>query len=460
MPQFDNSYTRLPSQMFSKVAPTPVAAPNLLAFNDILANSLGLMPDAALWSGNAIPDGAEPIAQAYAGHQFGNWNPQLGDGRAILLGEVLDDKGQRFDVQLKGSGPTPYSRMGDGRAWLGPVLREYVVSEAMHNLGIPTTRALAATATGEQVIREGLLPGAVVTRVAESHIRVGTFQLFAARGDLEALEALTQHVIQRHYPTADGPAALLQHVVAAQASLVASWMAVGFIHGVMNTDNCSIPGLTIDYGPCAFMDHYNPAKVFSSIDRQGRYAYQNQPQIAAWNLAQFATSLLPLMPNRDAAIEDFTEIVHSFGPLYQAAWLDRFGRKLGFTNAEPDDLALIEGFLTLLAAGGDDFTNSFRAMAQDSPADHITNRADFDAWCPAWRDRIGADAVEIMNTANPAIIPRNHRIEQMIAAAVSGDMAPFERLNQALQTPFADRDDDLVHPPTQSEIVPATFCGT
>ena len=460
MARFDNSYARLPAQMFSAVGPTPVRQPKLLAFNDALAAEFDLPADAEIWAGNALPDGAHPIAQVYSGHQFGNWNPQLGDGRAVLLGEVLDKAGRRFDLQLKGSGPTPYSRMGDGRAWMGPVLREYVVSEAMHALGVPTTRALAAAATGEQVIREGIYPGAVVTRMASSHIRVGTFQYFASRGDLEALESLTQHVIARHFPDANDPTELLQDVVNAQADLIAAWMSVGFIHGVMNTDNCSIPGLTIDYGPCAFMDAYNPAQVFSSIDRQGRYAYQNQSQIGAWNLAQFATSLLPLMPDRDAAIEDFTEIVHSFGPRYQSAWLERFGRKLGIDDATDEDMPIIEGFLSMLSKGGDDFTNSFRALSSDTPADHITNRADFDAWQPVWLDRLGVSAKDTMDAANPAIIPRNHQIEQMITAAVAGDTGPFARLNEALKMPFADRDDDLTQAPTQAEIVPATFCGT
>ncbi|WP_420863719.1 protein adenylyltransferase SelO [Algirhabdus cladophorae] len=462
MAQFDNSYARLPAQMFSQTAPTPVKAPELLAFNDALAAQLGLPKDAEIWAGNQPLEGSMPIAQVYAGHQFGHWNPQLGDGRAVLLGEVLDASGARFDVQLKGSGPTPYSRRGDGRAWLGPVLREYVVSEAMHHLAIPTTRALAATATGETVIREGLFPGAVITRVASSHIRVGTFQFFASQDDLEALQALTDHVIARHAPHATGPLELLQHVVQKQADLVAAWMSVGFIHGVMNTDNCSVPGLTIDYGPCAFMDRYNPRQVFSSIDQQGRYAYQNQPQIAAWNLAQFATALLPLMADREQAIETFTAAVNAFGPAFQAAWLARFGAKIGLTDATEDDLPMIEALLVLMAKDGADFTNAFRGLSGQAPQDQFTDQAAFGAWHEAWLARLGPfeAAKPIMDSANPAIIPRNHRIEQMITAAVEGDMAPFHRLGAALRTPFVASDGDLTRPPSDAEIVPATFCGT
>jgi len=318
MINFDNSYARLPEHMFSDQEPVPVREPSLIIVNEDLANELGIDPAAItadVAAGNVVPDGAQPISQLYAGHQFGNWNPQLGDGRAVLLGEVITQTGKRFDIQLKGSGRTPYSRNGDGRAWLGPVLREYIVSEAMHAMGVPTTRALAAAETGEIVQRETGLPGAVITRVAASHIRVGTFQVYASRGDTEALQALLDHVIARHYPQANGPAEFLSAVVAAQANLVAQWMGLGFIHGVMNTDNVSIAGETIDYGPCAFMDNYNPAQVFSSIDRQGRYAYSNQPGIAGWNMAQLATSLIPLMPDQDAAVEDFTKRINAFSDL-------------------------------------------------------------------------------------------------------------------------------------------------
>jgi serine/tyrosine/threonine adenylyltransferase len=321
MIHFDNSYARMPQGFFARVSPTPVSEPSLMALNEGLARRLGLdeawlaSPEGvAMLAGNAVPAGAEPIAQAYAGHQFGGFVPQLGDGRAVLLGEVVAPDGARFDIQLKGSGPTPFSRRGDGRAWVGPVLREYIVSEFMHAMGVPTTRALAAVATGERVWREDALPGAVLTRVASSHIRVGTFEYFAVRGQEDALAALTDHVVARHYPAANGPLSLLDHVIARQAETIAHWMALGFIHGVMNTDNMSVSGETIDYGPCAFMDVYHPDTVFSSIDRGGRYAWSQQPQIAVWNLAQLATCLVPLMGEREAAIEAATKSVHSSRP--------------------------------------------------------------------------------------------------------------------------------------------------
>ncbi|MFQ6547942.1 protein adenylyltransferase SelO [Aestuariibius sp. 2305UL40-4] len=451
---FDNSYARLPDRLFTRLDPTPVAEPRLIAFNDALAAELGITKPnnetlANIFSGNEIPDGAEPLAQLYAGHQFGHWNPQLGDGRAILLGEVAGR-----DIQLKGSGRTPYSRMGDGRAWLGPVLREYVVSEAMHALGIPTTRALAAVTTGEPVFREAELPGAILTRVAASHIRVGTFQILAARQDIEGLQALTDHAIARHYPDADGPHGLLTAVVKAQAQLIAAWMSVGFIHGVMNTDNCAISGETIDYGPCAFMDDYHPQTVFSSIDQMGRYAYANQPQIAVWNLAQFATALLPLMPDQDAAIEDFTALVNGFADHYQAAWLRRFGAKIGISDPGPDDAELIGRLLSWMVETRADFTNTFRALdSVDLPAE----------WQKDWQDRLASEPDPAATTAaaNPAIIPRNHRIEAMIAAALDGDFAPFHALNEALSRPYEDPEDrTLKAPPEPEEVVQATFCGT
>ena len=356
---FDNSYARLPDRFFARLSPASVAEPGLIAVNDDLARDLGLDPDMlrapdglAVLAGNAVPEGAEPLAQAYAGHQFGGFSPQLGDGRAILLGEIVGPDGARRDVQLKGSGRTPFSRMGDGRAWLGPVMREYIVSEAMHALGVPTTRALAAVTTGEIVVREAPLPGAVLTRVAASHIRVGTFQYFAARQDVDALKALTDHVIARHFPGVDGPLGLLDAVIARQAALVAQWMGLGFIHGVMNTDNTTVSGETIDYGPCAFMDAYHPAKVFSSIDAHGRYAYGRQPEILVWNLAQLATTLLPLIDeDRNAAIEVATEAVHRFPDLYADQWRAVFGAKLGI-EAGPDDDALIEDLLSGMAEVG------------------------------------------------------------------------------------------------------------
>jgi uncharacterized protein YdiU (UPF0061 family) len=463
---FDNSYARLPARLFAELSPTPVRAPRLIALNDALARDLGLDPaalatpeGAEVFAGNRIPDGAHPLAQAYAGHQFGHWNPQLGDGRAILLGEVVGRDGHRRDIQLKGAGRTPWSRGGDGRAWLGPVLREYLCSEAMHALGVPTTRALAATLTGEDVWRETALPGAVLTRVAASHIRVGTFQFFAARNDGEALSALTSHAIARHYPGVDGPPGLLAAVTEAQARLIARWMGLGFIHGVMNTDNCAISGETIDYGPCAFMDSYHPSTVFSSIDHQGRYAFGNQPQIALWNLAQFATALIPLMADRDAAIETFTAIINRFADLYQAAWLSVFGAKLGLAQVTDDDRPLIEGLLTLMARDGADFTKTFRALGTAAARDQFTDRAAFSAWDALWQAR--APDAGLMARSNPAVIPRTHRIEQVIAAAVAGDLDPFHAMRAAVTAPFAPDPDPLwTAPPADEERVSQTFCGT
>lgn len=459
---FDNSYAALPQAFYTRLDPTPVSAPHMLAWNADLAAELGIEgPDADTFAGNAVPDGASPLAQLYSGHQFGTYNPQLGDGRAILLGEVIDSNGMRRDIQLKGSGPTPYSRMGDGRAWAGPVLREYVVSEAMHAMGIPTTRALAAVATGDPVYREqGALPGAVLTRVAASHLRVGTFQVFAHRGHIDELRTLTDYAIARHWPEADGPLGLLAAVCAAQAELVAAWMSVGFIHGVMNTDNCTISGETIDYGPCAFMDAYDEGRVFSSIDRMGRYAYGNQPRIAVWNMAQLATSLIQLFEDKDQAIEDATAIVHAMPAQLQAAWLHRFGAKVGLSDPTPADQPLIEELLSMMQAQGADFTNVFAALGSDTARDQFTDRAAFDDWHGRWAARIGPDASDVMAGTNPQIIPRNHRIEAMIEAAVAGDMAPFERLTNALRHPYALGDDALRRPPTSAEIVPATFCGT
>ena len=468
--RFDNSYAALPAGFYSRLDPTPVKAPRLLAFNDDLAAVLGIsrtdLPDlAATFAGNAIPDGAAPLAQLYAGHQFGNWNPQLGDGRAILLGEVVGTDGQRRDIQLKGSGPTPYSRMGDGRAWLGPVLREYVVSEAMHALGIPTTRALAAVETGEPVFREqGALPGAVLTRIASSHLRVGTFQIFAARGEIAHLKTLTDYAIARHYPQAQGPMGLLTAVRDAQAKLIAQWMSVGFIHGVMNTDNCAISGETIDYGPCAFMDVYHPNTVFSSIDQFGRYAYSNQPDIVVWNLAQLATALIQQTDDKNAAVEEATAIVHAMPDLIRSHWAEIFLRKIGIMHAQDGDVDLVTDLLQRMAENQADFTNTFRSLTGDAARDQFTDPAAFDQWAKGWRARIAreADPVSVMTATNPAFIPRNHRIEQMIEAAVAGDYALFEQLIAVLAKPYLDQPDhaDLTRAPTSDEIVPATFCGT
>lgn len=467
---FDNSYAQLAPVFYSKQAPEGVKSPSLVKFNRDLAQLLRITPAevgemAQVFGGNLLPTGAEPLAQLYAGHQFGNYNPQLGDGRAILLGETIGSDGIRRDIQLKGSGRTAYSRAGDGRAWLGPVLREYVVSEAMHALGIPTTRALAVVTTGETVWREaGGLPGAVLTRVASSHLRVGSFQIFARRGDITSLKQLTDYALQRHYPHAKGPMGLLRAVRDAQAELIAGWMSVGFIHGVMNTDNSSISGETIDYGPCAFMDSYHPQTVFSSIDRNGRYAYGNQPDIAVWNLAQLATALIQQLDDPETGVEEATEIVHAMPALMQDHWMRRFRAKLGLTSARDGDLQLISDLLSLMADGQSDFTNSFRALATDSPRDQFATPASFDAWQSEWlaRQKNEPAPQTLMLRSNPAFIPRNHRIEQMIAAAVAADYTEFHQLNQVLANPFSDQPDhaDLRRPPTPDEVVPATFCGT
>ncbi|ABD54719.1 protein adenylyltransferase SelO [Jannaschia sp. CCS1] len=474
---FDNTYASLPDRFFTRMSPKPVAEPGLIAVNRPLAERLGITLGesdaelAQLFAGNVVPMGAAPLAQVYAGHQFGGWSQQLGDGRAVMLGEVVAPDGARFDVQLKGAGQTPYSRMGDGRAWLGPVLREYIVSEAMAALGIPTTRALAAVTTGEIVLREARMPGAVLTRVAASHIRVGTFQYFAARQDVDALQALLDHTIARHYPDVDGPSGLLDAALQAQADLIAKWMGVGFIHGVMNTDNMTLSGETIDYGPCAFMDTYEANKVFSSIDQFGRYAYAQQPQIAAWNLAQLATALLPLMPDRDAAIEEFTEAVNGFAARFDTAWHGVLRAKLGLVSEQEGDAQLAFDLLNRMEQGGGDFTQVFRALSGPEPeraAEAFAAPAVLAPWLKAWRARLARDNVAkaariaSMQADNPALIPRNHRIEEVIQAAVKGDFAPFERLTTALQDPFTDRPEfaDLQATPARSEAVTQTFCGT
>jgi uncharacterized protein YdiU (UPF0061 family) len=476
---FDNTYARLPERFFTALPPTPVGTPGLIAVNDVLARDLGLDPDAlrtedglAVLAGNSVPDGASPLAQVYAGHQFGGWSQQLGDGRAVLLGEVIGINGARRDIQLKGSGPTPYSRMGDGRAWLGPVIREYIVSEAMHAFGIPTTRALAAVTSGQTIMREAPFPGAVLTRVAASHIRVGTFQFFASRKDLDGLQALTDYVIARHYPQANGALGLLNAVINAQALLIAQWMGVGFIHGVMNTDNMTISGETIDYGPCAFMDAYHPDTVFSSIDQFGRYAYKNQPEIAVWNLAQLATSLLPLMgEDRDAAIEAATQSVQRFSEVFNDAWEDVLRAKLGFSTAEPGDAALAFDLLGRMASNQADYTLTFRSLSSETPEktrDQFLDPNSFDAWFGDWTARIGREAVSpgtrqaAMQATNPAYIPRNHRVEAVIQSALLGDLAPFHEMLQVVADPFTQRPGYEIWqtPPLDGEAVQHTFCGT
>jgi uncharacterized protein YdiU (UPF0061 family) len=486
---FQNTYSALPANFFARVAPTPVTSPRLIKLNRPLAVRLGLDPDllstsegAEILAGKRLPDGAEPIAMAYAGHQFGHFVPQLGDGRAILLGEVIDSDGVRRDIQLKGSGPTPFSRRGDGRAALGPVLREYVVSEAMAALGIPTTRSLAAVVTGEVVMRETALPGAVLTRVASSHIRVGTFQFFASRGDADGVRRLADHVIARHYPDsakAERPYhALLEGVVARQAELVARWLLVGFIHGVMNTDNCSISGETIDYGPCAFMDHYDPAAVFSSIDEMGRYAYANQPRIALWNLTRLAECLLPLFsPDQEKAIAEAQDILNAFAEKFSAAYQAGLRSKIGLFTTRDGDEALVQDLLDAMAKNQADFTLTFRRLAEaalDAKYDGAVSQlfADpnaFGEWAARWRQRTADEPQSAeqrrnaMRAVNPAFIPRNHRIEAIIeAAVVSDDYAPFEELLTVLAKPFDDQPEFAAYadPPQPEQRVLQTFCGT
>ncbi|MFO1081496.1 MAG: YdiU family protein [Reyranellaceae bacterium] len=480
---FDNSYARLPERFYARLPPTPVAEPGLVKLNTALAAELGLdarrlaSPEGLqVLAGNRLAEGSQPIALAYAGHQFGNFVPQLGDGRAILLGEVVDRAGRRRDLQLKGSGPTPFSRRGDGRAALGPVLREYLVSEAMARLGIPTTRSLAAVTTGEAVFREMALPGAVLTRVASSHVRVGTFQYFAARGDREALQLLADHVIARHYAEIAGEdryRALFERVIAAQAELVARWMLVGFIHGVMNTDNCSIAGETIDYGPCAFMDTYHPSTVFSSIDEGGRYAYANQPRIAHWNLARFGETLLPLLADdSDRALAIANEALGTFQARYGRALLDGMRSKLGLTTEEEGDAALAQDLLTAMAEGEADFTLVFRRLDPDSDAavrPLFGNPSAYDAWAARWRERLASEPQDgdarraAMHQVNPAYIPRNHRVEAVLAAAIEhDDYRPFEELLEVLERPFEDRAAFAAYaePPPADQRVYRTFCGT
>lgn len=452
---FDTTYLSLPERFYSKQSADPVSAPELIVFNHALAAELGLdtrdMTDAeaaTLFSGNDIPTGATPFAQVYAGHQFGGFSAQLGDGRALHLGEIATPQG-RVDIQLKGSGPTPYSRNGDGRAWVGPVLREYLMSCAMHALDIPTTRALAAVTTGDPVLREqGRLPGAILTRVAASHIRVGTFQFFAARGDVEALQELTDYTIARHYPDAQDPLQMFEVVMQKHAALVAKWMSVGFIHGVMNTDNVGIAGETIDYGPCAFMDAYHPDTVFSSIDRQGRYAYSNQGPITHWNMAQFATSLVAMMPDTDKAIEDFTAILDTYPTVFAEEWAKVFAAKLGLPAGD-DTTELANDLLALMADVGADFTNTFNALNETETT--------FPDWHTRWRAAHPDD--DLWRKTNPAIIPRTHNIEQAITAATGGDFAPFHTLLAALNDPFTPNA-DYARPPEEDEKIRQTFCGT
>ncbi len=486
---FDNSYARLPERFYSRLPPTQVKAPELVILNEGLAQSLGLNTDllrstmgADVFSGNHVPDGADPLAMVYAGHQFGSFVPQLGDGRAILLGEIVDHKGVRQDIHLKGAGRTPYSRGGDGRAALGPVLREYIVSSFMHALGIPTTRSLAVVTTGEDVYRENVLPGAVLTRVAESHLRVGTFEYFAALQDIEALKTLTDFAIERHFPEFIGhpePARmLLEGVQKRQSALVAKWMAVGFIHGVMNTDNTSIAGETIDYGPCAFIDTYRPDKVFSSIDFAGRYAFMAQPDILQWNLAQLARCLLPLIDaDEDKAVSVAQDIINRFPEIFAEDMGAECARKLGLDGTPQDALRLTFELWEVMSEQLADFTLAFRNLAgavQDDEAaepflQQFENPAAVHDWLGRWRRHVDKDndtleAAQLrLRAANPAVIARNHLVQEVISAAEERrDFGPLHDLLAALADPFAERPDGdkYVRPPNPSEEVKRTFCGT
>jgi len=478
---FDNSYARLPGNFYTRIHPTPVRSPKIVKLNGPLAASLGLNAEAlggetgaAVLGGSMVPEGAEPLAQAYAGHQFGHFT-MLGDGRAVLLGEQLTPSGERVDVQLKGGGPTPYSRRGDGRAALGPMLREYIISEAMHGLGIPTTRSLAVVTTGEPVFREDELPGAVLTRIAASHIRVGTFQYAAQWGTVADLEALAAYTLARHYPEAPAEGsrglALLRQVIQRQAALIAKWQLVGFVHGVMNTDNMALSGETIDYGPCAFMDAFDPGTVFSSIDAHGRYAYGKQPQIAVWNLARFAEALLPILhEDEEQAIEQAEAALARFPELYHAHWLSGMRAKLGLMSEEPEDEALVAELLSLMQKHRADYTNTFRALTLDQLAGmFMFGTKEFAEWQSQWRARLGrqreteVEVRQLMQRSNPAVIPRNHRVEEALeAATLHGDYGVMDRLLAVLARPH---DYDAEHAeyaaaPEAASTPYRTFCGT
>jgi uncharacterized protein YdiU (UPF0061 family) len=474
----DDSYSRLPALFFRETRPTPVKQPSLAVFNEALSRSLGLdaeilkLPEhTGLFTGNTLPPGAKPIAQAYAGHQFGHFTT-LGDGRAILLGEQITPNNQRFDIQLKGCGRTPFSRGGDGLAALGPMLREYLISEAMHALGIPTTRSLAVATTGGAVFRNENLPGAVLTRVASSHIRVGTFQWVAAHQDHAALRALADYTRRRHFPDLAEASHLefFHAIMQRQASLVAQWLSVGFIHGVMNTDNMALCGETIDYGPCAFVDRYDPDTVFSSIDRDGRYAYANQPTIARWNLARLAEAMIPLLhSDGKQAVDLANEALHQFQGIFQNFWLEGMRAKLGICNAEADDLALVQRLLDWMQTSKVDFTGTFTTLSSTASLDHPAF-ADpvFTHWHADWKNRLARqpeDSLEIacqMKSANPRVIPRNHKVEEALeAATLHADLAPFHKLLSAITRPFDETSDEtFTTPPPPGSPCYQTFCGT
>ncbi|GLB59905.1 protein adenylyltransferase SelO [Cytobacillus sp. NCCP-133] len=478
---FDNSYARLPNTFFSTVKPNPVDAPKLVILNDSLAGTLGFDADALktaegieILAGNHVPEGSAPLAQAYAGHQFGHFN-MLGDGRAMLVGEHITPEDNRVDIQLKGSGRTPFSRGGDGRAALGPMLREYIISEAMHALRIPTTRSLAVVATGESIIRESMLHGAILTRVADSHIRVGTFQYAANWRPVEELRILADYTIQRHYPEIEGDEnpylSLLQEVIKRQAALISKWQLAGFIHGVMNTDNMTISGETIDYGPCAFMDSYDLATVFSSIDREGRYAYGNQPYIGGWNLARFAETLLPLLHDeQEEAVKIAQDAISGYNKIYQTHWLAGMRAKLGIFNEEKDDEVLFTDLLKIMQKNKADYTNTFRSLTLDKIEEApIFDDAEFAKWHEQWQDRLSRQNVpkesvsKLMRNSNPSVIPRNHRVEEALeAAAEKGDYSVLKKLLEVLSQPYAYSKDqeEYCKLPESSSIPYQTFCGT
>ena len=486
---FNNSFVQLGKKFYAKLNPTPVEQPKIVKLNEELSNKLGIdlelleLDDwASIFSGNRILPGSEPLAMVYAGHQFGHLVPQLGDGRAILLGEVIDNSSIRNDIQLKGSGITPFSRQGDGRAALGPVLREYIVSEAMNALDIPTTRSLCAVTSGEPVYRETVLPGAVLTRVASGHVRTGTFQYFALKGDVKAITELANYVIDRHYPEVkESPKKyliLLEKVMDRHALLVSKWLHVGFIHGVMNTDNMALSGETIDYGPCAFMDSFNKTQVFSSIDHSGRYSYGNQPQIVQWNLARLAETILPLIDKKqESAVEMAKEGIELYSERFKEFWLSGMRQKLGLFNSEQEDENLIESLLNIMHENEADFTLTFRWLCNAAfDKKNNTNLRNlfkdagaYDNWSESWRSRISRESaspeerVKLMRKVNPAFIPRNHRVEQALNAAVENlDFGPFERLVDVLSSPYEEmkEKDEFMLPPKQGEHVLQTFCGT
>jgi serine/tyrosine/threonine adenylyltransferase len=477
---FDNSYVRLSQTFFTGQNPTPVRSPEIAIFNKPLAKSLGLDQQslqsedgAAIFAGNKIPEGGSPLAQAYAGHQFGHFT-MLGDGRAVLLGEQITPTGERFDIQLKGSGRTPYSRGGDGRAALGPMLREYIISEAMHGLGIPTTRSLAVVTTGEEIARESYLPGAILTRTAASHLRVGTFQYAARWGSKEELRELADYAIKRHYPEIEGAEnrylTFLQEVIKRQAMLITKWQLVGFIHGVMNTDNMTISGETIDYGPCAFMDTYDPATVFSSIDREGRYAYGNQPNIAVWNLARLAEALLPLLhDNQEEAVTLAQDKLSDFAQLFESNWLEGMRAKLGIFNVEEQDKTLIKDLLDMMQKHRADYTNTFRALTIDKPEDTtLHGTTEFGQWLERWKARLSRQeeskdsSIQLMRNSNPSVIPRNHRVEEALESANNGDYSVMERLLDVLSNPYvySQEQSEYCMLPASSTQPYRTYCGT